>query len=207
MGTFQEHSTSGARAPPRPRRAAAHARCAAISLRFRGNCIATWLGIWPRLGPPASRLALPPSTAFSTRLRRPGALQLPRSTEDRVFEISLDLPRNRGLGPLPVRRTLLAIDCHGQRIGMQRPGQDEDIDPIPEIRVARRRVPVGNDRAGQRIFRGVLDEIERVVRRLPQDRAYRSAGLRSRIFDGFLLGQTEHRPDRRFGVDALGLAR
>src|SRR5438270_3892439 len=115
MGTSQERNTSAALAPLRPRRAAARARCAAILLRFRGNCIATWSGIWPCSGRPASRFPLIAPAVFSTRRRRPGALQLPRSTEDRVFEIGLDLSCNGCFGPLPVGRTLLAIDRYGQR--------------------------------------------------------------------------------------------
>ena len=85
------------------------------------------------VGPEAGCNPVIPACAalFSTRRsRRPRALQLPRSAEDRVFEIGLDLPRDGSLGPLSVRRTLLAINRHGQRIGMQRPGQDEDIDPV-----------------------------------------------------------------------------
>jgi len=44
---------------------------------------------------------------------------LPRSTEDRVFEIGLDLPRNRGLGPLPIATTLLAIDRARKVLGFE----------------------------------------------------------------------------------------
>src|SRR5689334_3044646 len=89
--------------------------------------------------PPACRPLGPlPGKVFSTRLCRPGALQLPSSTEDCVFEFGFGLSRYRRLGPLPICRTLLPIDGNGERIGMQRSGQDEDIDPIAEIGITRR---------------------------------------------------------------------
>src|SRR5215469_11166794 len=100
-------------------------------------------------GEPARKPACPHrSAAFSTWFRRPGALELPRSSEDRVFEVGLDLSCNRGLGPLTVRRKLLPVDRDSERVGMQRPRQDENIDPVAQIRIAPRRVPVGYDRAG-----------------------------------------------------------
>ena len=78
-------------------------------------------GIWPRSGRPASRFASLPRPMFSTRRRRPRALQLPRSSEDRVFEIGLDLSRNRGLGPLPVAErccrstvTVSELECNAR---------------------------------------------------------------------------------------------
>src|SRR5215472_17048366 len=95
----------------------------------------------------------------SARRRRPSAFQLARSLEDRVFEIGFDPSCNRRFGPLAVRAALLAVDRHRQRVGVQCPRQDEDIDPVTQIWVVWRRIPIGNDRAGKRILGGVFDEI------------------------------------------------
>jgi hypothetical protein len=148
-----------------------------------------------------------PPKASSTRRRRPGAFQLTRPSKDRVFDIGLDLPRNRRLGPLPVRCTLLAVHGHRQGVRPQCTGQDKNVDPVADVRVARRRIPISDDRAGKGILRGVFDEIQRVMRRLPQDRAYRPASLWPWVLDRIFLGEAEYRQNISLGIDFLGFAR
>src|ERR1700730_5673782 len=101
--------------------------------------------------PPARRA---PSSAglFWARGRRPLAFELTRPVQDCVFEIGLYLPRNRGLEPIAVAQPRLAGYGHRYRIGPQRSRQDEHVDPVALFWLPRRRIPIGDQGADERVL-------------------------------------------------------
>ncbi len=134
-------------------------------------------------------------------LFHPGPLELTRPSQDRSFEIVLDLSRDRGRDPLPSRRELLPIYGDRDRIRPELARKDEYGDTVALVGFIRRRIPVGDEHAAQRVLRAELDKIHRIERCLPRDRADRAAGPWPRLAFRRLLGEAEHRPERRVGVD------
>src|SRR6516165_259821 len=163
----------------------------------------------PSVLPATSRT--PPASAgglfFALDGRHPLAFELACPLQDRVFELGLDLSGDGGLEPVSVSEARLARYGHRQRVRTQCSSQDENVNLVALVWLATRRIPIGNQRSGERVLGGERDEIQRVDRGLPQDRAYGAPGLWARAPLRFFLGQTQHRPDRRLGIDFCGFAR
>ena len=117
-----------------------------------------------------------------------------------------DSRSNRRILPLPGRRAHLALDRHRDRIRAQRPRQDEDADAQPLVRLAARRIPVGHQQPGHRVFRRDAGEVQRVVGRLPQHRADRSRRSAARHCAPIRVwrGRARSRSSRRVSSELRG---
>src|SRR6516165_11769133 len=133
-------------------------------------------------------------------LLEPSAFELAGAQQDGGFEIVLDLSGDRGGSPLAGRGADLPIHRYRERIGAERVRKDEYIYLESLIGFILRRIPITDQQTRQRVLRAELDEVQGVVRRLPQDRADRASGLRSWFTLRCLPGKTKHSPQRSIRV-------